>query len=562
MKGAARQGDRIVLKFAKEKPQTWSQFALGSLFRRRGEVDRAIRMHQDLMNREDLPAEQRRDASFELAQDFFKAGLLDHAEQVLEKMAEVDSSPEVHRHLLDIYIQEKDWDKAIHAAKKLEVTAKRNYQKEIANYHCELAITAHVHGRGEPALENLDRAPCYRKCSAEPARVEWLAERALPEAATTVKAIETGHAYFGSPRGMVESDKRCALGEACSSCAAFDRYPALDLLTSLQATAEAGAEAHGAWCATSARIPAGGLDRLIERGARAAPPDGPDLQLRRTWCFAFPIGPVSSAPTRLQAPFFWQCPAAAAGDLPSAPHRRSRKLGKTLARMANGNKYHRPRRHHRLERLRARRAARSHSCGWKIARASFFGPEAVRAFTSPASKSSSPHFPRHPAHVAARAARSRLFVWMMTSTRAGRCDDARARERCVGRAPPLLVGVTVLTSLSGIDLEPGGPGLGPQRERLARPLARAPGRVVSPRRAKICARPGDVSRSSPRASASSRQATPVARVTPRDPCGGASTRVGRSITASADPARRCNPPRFPRLGRECKGSHRNRYVCS
>src|SRR5690242_10407564 len=108
------------LQVAKENPQTVElQFALGSLFRRRGEVDRAIRMHQDLVNRDDLAPEQRNEASFELAQDFFKAGLLDHAEQVLAKIAETEPSPDVYRHLLDIYIQEKDWEKAIGAAKKL-----------------------------------------------------------------------------------------------------------------------------------------------------------------------------------------------------------------------------------------------------------------------------------------------------------------------------------------------------------------------------------------------------------------------------------------------------------
>src|SRR6516225_7498968 len=95
------------LQVAKENPQTVElQFALGSLFRRRGEVDRAIRMHQDLVNREDLPPEQRREASFELSQDYFKAGLLEHAEQVLAGLAQHDPSPDVHRHLLDIYIQE------------------------------------------------------------------------------------------------------------------------------------------------------------------------------------------------------------------------------------------------------------------------------------------------------------------------------------------------------------------------------------------------------------------------------------------------------------------------
>src|ERR1700680_3376065 len=98
------------LQVAKENPQTVElQFALGNLFRRRGEVDRAIRMHQDLVKREDLPAEERRHAPLQLSQDYFKAGLLGHAEQVLSKMAEADPSAEVHGHLLDIYIQEKDW---------------------------------------------------------------------------------------------------------------------------------------------------------------------------------------------------------------------------------------------------------------------------------------------------------------------------------------------------------------------------------------------------------------------------------------------------------------------
>ena len=80
------------LQVAKENPQTVElQFALGSLFRRRGEVDRAIRMHQDLVNRDDLPADERRIASLELSQDYFKAGLLDHAEGVLSALAKKDS---------------------------------------------------------------------------------------------------------------------------------------------------------------------------------------------------------------------------------------------------------------------------------------------------------------------------------------------------------------------------------------------------------------------------------------------------------------------------------------
>src|SRR6187455_1755069 len=211
------------LQVAKENPQTVElQFALGSLFRRRGEVDRAIRMHQDLVKREDLPAEDRRTASFELAQDYFKAGLLDHAEQVLTKIGEADPSAEVHRYLLDIYIQEKDWAKAIDAARQLEVSAKRNYQKEIANYFCELAITEHVHGRNDAAEAHLARAlEANRKCvRANLLRGEWLARAGRhAEAIEAWKAIEhQDPAYFGLVAdGMVESYK--ALGRGAEGLA-------------------------------------------------------------------------------------------------------------------------------------------------------------------------------------------------------------------------------------------------------------------------------------------------------------------------------------------------------
>ncbi|HEY2628000.1 MAG TPA: lipopolysaccharide assembly protein LapB, partial [Usitatibacter sp.] len=279
------------LQVAKENPQTVElQFALGSLFRRRGEVDRATRMHQDLMNREDLPVEERRQAAFELSQDYFKAGLLDHAEEVLARMGESDPSPEVHRHLLDIYIQEKDWGKAIEAAKKLEVSAKRNYQKEIANYYCELAITAHIHGRGEEADAMLAKAlEANRKCvRANLLRGEWLARDDKHEAALEAwKAIESQDpAYFGlAADGMVESYK--ALGRPAEGLTLLrglqHRYPGLDLLNVVyQITAEIeGDEAAYRLVRDEVRRNPTlvGLDRLIDAElVRATPERRQDLQ--------------------------------------------------------------------------------------------------------------------------------------------------------------------------------------------------------------------------------------------------------------------------------------------
>ncbi len=341
------------LQVAKENPQTVElQFALGSLFRRRGEVDRAIRMHQDLVNREDLAPEQRREASFELSQDYFKAGLLDHAEQVLEKMAEADPSPEIHSHLLDIYIQEKDWEKAIDAAKKLEVSAKRNYQKEIANYYCELAITAHVHGRPEEAQAHLTRAlEVNRKCvRANLLRGEWLARAGRHEEAIEAwKAIESQDpAYLGlAADGMVESYK--ALGRSDEGLALLrglqHRYPGLDLLSVVyQSTAEhEGDEA--AWRLVRDEVRRNptlvGLDRLIDAELLRVPPERrQDLQLMKNLVHshAQALAVYLCANCGFKArQFFWQCPAC--GGWETFLPRRTAELegpGRHLSRMQIG----------------------------------------------------------------------------------------------------------------------------------------------------------------------------------------------------------------------------------
>jgi len=341
------------LQVAKENPQTVElQFALGSLFRRRGEVDRAIRMHQDLVNREDLPPEQRREASFELSQDYFKAGLLEHAEQVLAGLAQHDPSPDVHRHLLDIYIQEKDWEKAIDAAKKLEVSARRNYQREIANYYCELAITDCVHGRTADAEAHLRQAlDANRKCvRANLLRGEWLAREGRHEEAIAAwKAIEQQDpAYLGlAAEGMVESYR--ALGQQREGLTLLrglqHRYPGLDLLNVVyQATAEAEGD-EAAWRLVRDEVRRNptlvGLDRLIDAELVRAPPERrQDLQLMKNLVHshAQALAVYLCANCGFKArQFFWQCPAC--GGWETFPPRRTAELdsaGQHLARMQIG----------------------------------------------------------------------------------------------------------------------------------------------------------------------------------------------------------------------------------
>jgi lipopolysaccharide assembly protein B len=341
------------LQVAKEHPQTVElQFALGSLFRRRGEVDRAIRMHQDLVNREDLPEEERRQASLELASDYYKAGLLEHAEQVLARMAETHPSLEVHRQLLDIYIQEKDWAKAIEAAKRLEVSAKRNYQKEIANYHCELAITEQIHGRAGDADAHLARAlEANRKCvRANLLRGEWFARAGRHDAAIEAwKAVESQDpAYLGlAAEGMLESYKALGrLGEGLSLLRGLQhRYPGLDLLNVVyQATAEhEGDEA--AWRLVREEVRRNptlvGLDHLIDAELVRAPAERrQDLQLMKNLVHshaqALAVYLCSNCGFKARQ-FFWQCPAC--GGWESFAPRRTAELdtaGRHLARMQLG----------------------------------------------------------------------------------------------------------------------------------------------------------------------------------------------------------------------------------
>jgi len=118
-------------------------FALGSLFRRRGEIERAIHLHQGLLERPQLSDLQKTAIMAELANDFFKAGLFDRAEQLFRTLCEAPSYQHSSlRSLLDIYIREREWSHAIATAAELERESGVSFRKEIAQFHCELAAKA------------------------------------------------------------------------------------------------------------------------------------------------------------------------------------------------------------------------------------------------------------------------------------------------------------------------------------------------------------------------------------------------------------------------------------
>ena len=114
--------------------------ALGSLFRRRGEGDRAIRIHQNLIARPTLSREQRAQAVFELGKDYYRAGFLGRAENLfLELLEDKQYRVPALKLLLEIYQQERDWDKAIGIARKLQGASTLPMNVQIGQFYCEQA---------------------------------------------------------------------------------------------------------------------------------------------------------------------------------------------------------------------------------------------------------------------------------------------------------------------------------------------------------------------------------------------------------------------------------------
>ncbi|HQS58168.1 MAG: lipopolysaccharide assembly protein LapB [Gallionellales bacterium 35-53-114] len=156
------QQDKAIEAFievVKVDPQTIElHFALGSLFRRRGEVDRALRMHLNLVERADLDEDKKQQALFELAQDYLKAGILDRAEEALQQLLSSRYAKEALDFLLEIYQKEKDWLKAIDICRRLTDLTGQSYSKEAAAFYCELATSELTRKQTDAAKVHLEQA--------------------------------------------------------------------------------------------------------------------------------------------------------------------------------------------------------------------------------------------------------------------------------------------------------------------------------------------------------------------------------------------------------------------
>jgi lipopolysaccharide assembly protein B len=159
----SEQPDRAIdafIEVVKLDPETIElHYALGSLFRRQGEIDRAVRIHNYLLNRADLPAAERANALAELGRDYLKGGMLDRAENAFSRLLdEREHRFEALRSLLRVYQMEREWVRAIECAHKLEAEAGETHKVATAHFHCELAERAIAAGDLDRAGEHLEAA--------------------------------------------------------------------------------------------------------------------------------------------------------------------------------------------------------------------------------------------------------------------------------------------------------------------------------------------------------------------------------------------------------------------
>jgi len=280
------QPDKAIESFievVKVDPQTIDlHFALGSLFRRQGEIERATRMHQNLLDRPNLPPDKREAALFELAQDFHRAGLLDRAEELFTKLDGTTFEHPSLGFLISIYEQEKDWPKAIAVTRRMEAIAKRPYFKEIAHYYCELAQAALLKQDIAAARANIEHALAeYRACTRATMLLGdlELQEGNVDAAIAAWQRIESQNPTFLSLVAERLADayrRQSSTAQALRVIGAYQRdYPSLDLLNTMftLTLAEEGSEAAGTLIKEElARNPTLlGLDRLLEAQLLAAP---------------------------------------------------------------------------------------------------------------------------------------------------------------------------------------------------------------------------------------------------------------------------------------------------
>lgn len=329
------------LEVAKVDSQTVElHFALGNLFRRRGETERAIRMHQNLIDLPDLDERVRLQALSELGQDYLKAGLLDRAEEIFNKLLGSSFEEEAKRNLLEIYQVEKEWLKAVEIARELPDVASH---REIAEYYCELAANEIMRSRPDTAREYLDVAMQENRKCVRASLLHGdllLQEGKAQEAIAAWQRIEQQDpAYLALvAQRLLESHRKLErLAEGIALLSGYlERYPSLDLLEVVYQLVLESDGTEAAYRLVRAELQRNptllGLEKLMSARLPLVSPElRPDVELARSI-----IQGYTKRLSRYRCDncgfkarqFYWRCPAC--GGWETYPPRRGEEFDQSL----------------------------------------------------------------------------------------------------------------------------------------------------------------------------------------------------------------------------------------
>lgn len=298
-------------------------FALGSLFRLRGEIDRAIHLHHSLLERPQLTDVQKSAIMAELAQDYLKAGLFDRAEDLFRSLCRAPTYQQpALRALLDIYIRERDWERAIETARELARESGVPFDKEVAQFYCELAVSATATGDIAHARLKLKQAlDANPQCVRATLMLGDLQAAAGEHAAAIAiwKRIETQQPQYLGLAAARLLDAYAALGDPRQGLALLKSWQASHTLPSLlnvvyEATlAQDGADAAAQLARDElARKPSLNiLERYLQARAGLPEADQQDVQLMKNTVRHF-LGSSRSYCCEQcgfrARQYYWQCP--------------------------------------------------------------------------------------------------------------------------------------------------------------------------------------------------------------------------------------------------------------
>lgn len=326
--------DAFIEAVQNDPDTTELHFALGNLFRRRGEFERSVRVHQHLLSRTDLAASDRQRAQHALAQDFAKAGLFDRAEQAFRALTDSAYATQARQALLDLYERARDWPAAQAMAAELQASGVGSYAGRIAHHLCEEAAQAMQQGQWAVAAARVDQAHEASALSARPlvmrgqilarqglwedALAAWSALLPLPQAPVALVAAEIAEgiaAQAGEPGAQAQATAVRVTRQALTLLkSAYEAHKSIEVLQAINTL-----EPQNAGAALARHLESQPSLSAAAALLRHAPAHWQDLALaqiqRAVERSALPLQRYRCAACGFEAQrYFWQCPGCLSWD--------------------------------------------------------------------------------------------------------------------------------------------------------------------------------------------------------------------------------------------------------